>query len=193
MAVITFGPHEVGKKYHVEYPTLKHVENSIRGSKHAKRIGCKTTDLDMLPDGVLTTMVERGQPLTPGEIAGHLRNTHWPDPFRRDGFRDPKHILGRGNLITHMTPVQIDRIVAGRWPRQYHIPHIEAQLAFCATIHLQVLLEPKQSPVWLRQEVWDYLASVAERNHTRTAVYSLMHECLPYAKRAGFNAWPIAH
>lgn len=197
MALRTFDRHQVGRKLHVEWPTLKHVENSPRGCRYAARHGYDSIDLDMLPDGILTQRVLEPATLSFAEIEGHLRNTHWPDPFARDGFRDPRGVLGRGNLITHLRPEQIDRLVAGHFPRRYRIPHIEDQLALCAslTTHtghpLKALMEPKRSRVWLRPEVWEYLAWVCEEHDTPAAVYSLMHECLPFARRAGFNAWPI--
>lgn len=189
--VQTFGPGEVGHKFHVKSPTPKHVENSIRGSKRAKRRGYKTNDLDMLPDVVLRERAQDPTPMTFTEIEGHIRNAHWPDCFRHDGFRDPKGILEKGDLLTEMHPHEIDRLVAGHFPR-YHIPTIEQQLALCGDIHLQALLEPKgKSRVWRRQEVWDYLAHVAEQNSTKTAVYCLNTLCLPYARAAGFAAWKI--
>lgn len=187
----TFGPHEVGRKRHVQAPTPKHVENSLRGIRWAARHGYDTIDLDQLPDVVLTERVKDPAPMSFAEIAGHLRGDHWPDPFRHDGFRDPKRILGRGDLIEHMHPHEIDRLVAGRWPRRYHIPHTESELALCAALDLKALLEPKPSPVWRRIEIWEYLAWVCEEHDTHAAVYSLMHECLPYARQAGFTAWPI--
>lgn len=189
----TFGPHEVGWKLHVRAPVPKHVENSLHGTRYAARHGYDTTDLDMLPDAVLTERAKDPAPMTFAEIVGHLRNTHWEDPFRHDGFRDPKHILGKGDLVTEMHPYELDRLVAGHWPgRRFHIPRIEDQLALCGELERQALLEPKRSRVWLRQEVWNYLAAMADWHGTRTAVYSLMHECLPYARQAGFRAWPIA-
>ena len=197
MPVRTFGRHEVGKKFHVEYPVLKHVENSLRGSRWAKSHNYRTTDLDILPDEVLTGFIRTQSKgtLRFDQIAGHIWNGHWPDPFRRDGFKDPKRILGRGDHMDEMVPHEIERIVAHSWfhglRRTYHIPHVEAQLQLCGSIGLQVLLEPKHSPVYLRQEVWDYLAMTAESHGCRTAVYSLMHECLPFARNAGFAAWPI--
>lgn len=183
MTLHTFKRAQVGKKYHVEWPTLKHVENSVRGVKYAKRHGYKTIDLDMLPDEELVE--------NPKLIAGHIWNTHWPDPFRRDGFRDPKRILGKGDKMHEMNAIEISRLVAGHRPKLYHIPHIESQLHLCAEIGLQALIEPKRSTVWLRQPVWDYLADVCEKNGTHVAVYSEYHDCLPMARKAGFNAWPI--
>lgn len=187
----TFGPHEVGSKYHVEYPVLKHVENSPQGIRHCHRRRIKTNDLDMLPDKVLSDRAHDLTPMTRADIARHLRNDHWPDPFRHDGFRDPKHKLGVGHIIEEMYPHEIDRLVAGHWPNRFHIPYMEDQLALCAELNVQALVEPKRSHVFKRQEVWDYLASVAAQHGTHMAVYSLMHECLPFARKAGFEAWPI--
>lgn len=197
MALRTFERHEVGHKYHVQAPTMKHVENSPYGCRYAARHGFDTNDLDMLPDVVLVERAKDPLPIAFAEIAGHLRNTHWEDLFRHDGFRDPRGILGRGDLVTQMHPHELDRLVAGHWPHRFHVPHIEDQLALCAELRthrgrpLQALLEPKRSRVWLRQEVWEYLAWVCEEHDTPAAVYSLMHECLPFARRAGFTAWPI--
>lgn len=191
----TFDRHDVGSKYHVEYPTLKHVENSLRGSKHAHRTHHKTTDLDMLPDEVLVKAASHaaaiGQPIPRSAIAGHILNEHWPEPIRRDGFKDPKGILHRDDKITEMNPDEWGRLVARSGGHRYHILPIERQLALCPTLPLQVLLEPKHSTVWLHPEVWHYLAEFCIVHHTHVAVYSLMHECLPFARRAGFNAWAI--
>lgn len=191
MTLQTFQPHEVGRKYHVEAPVKKHVENSLRGSRYAKNHGYKTIDLDFLPDRILFQARWTNAVIPVNLIANHIRNEHWPDPFRLDGFRDPKGVLGEGDQMHEMYPAQLDRIVAGYWPRRYHIPTIEQQFKLCAEIHLQILMEPKRSPVWLRQEVWNYVAKLAEHYGTHVAVYSLMHECLPYARKAGFNAWAI--
>jgi hypothetical protein len=193
MTLHTFGPGEVGKKFHVEYPTLKHVENSLRGSRRAKRRGYKTNDLDLLPDEVLVQAIKhyRVGSLPEILIAGHIWNTHWPDPFRHDGFRDPKRILGRGDHMHEMHPNEIGRLVAGHRPVLYKIPTVEQQFKLCAEIHLQALIEPKRSPVWMRPEVWRYLAKQAEHYGTHVGVYSLMHDCLPVARRAGFKAWAI--
>lgn len=197
MALRTFDRHEVGHKFHVEHPVPKHVENSPRGCRYAARHGYDSIDLDMLPDGPLAARATDPTPMTFAEIAGHIRNDHWLDPFLHDGFRDPRRILGPGHLITRMTPDQIDRLVAGHWPLRYRIPHIEDQLALCAQLRthrgvpLKALLEPKKSRAWLRQEVWEYLAWVCEEHDAHAAVYSLFHECLPFARRAGFTAWPI--
>lgn len=197
MALNTFERHQVGRKRHVEWPVPKHVENSLRGIRYAARHGYDSIDLDMLPDGILTERVKHPAPMTFADIAGHLRGDHWPDPFRHDGFRDPKGLLGPGDHITTLTPPEIDRLVAGHWPRRYRIPRVEAELALCARLRthagvpLKALLEPKHSPVWMRPEVWNYLAWVCEEHDTHVAVYSLMHECLPVAREAGFNAWPI--
>jgi hypothetical protein len=202
MSVITFERHQVGEKGHVEYPVAKHFENSLRGSRHFKKTGHKTTDLDMLPDLVLVKAaihaIATGTVIPRSAIAGHIPNEHWPEPLHRDGFHDPKHELGEHAQITKMVPEQWGRLVAHgkrldqqrRWPR-FHILPIERQLELCPKIDLQVLMEPKRSLVWLRQEVWDYLAEVCEQNRTRAAVYSMMHTCLPYARRSGFNAWAI--
>lgn len=188
----TFGPHEVGRKYHVEAPTPKHVENSPQGCHYAKHHGFRTIDLDMLPDADLVTLVRRSAPLSPAQIAGHLHNTHWDDPFRHDGFRDPKGILHRGDVMHDMHQHEVDRLVAGhRWTTLYHIPRMEAQLSLCHQLGIQALMEPKHSAVWMREEVWAYLANYCAALGVRAAVYSLQHECLPIARHAGFHAWPI--
>lgn len=179
----TFERNQVGRKYHVEWPTLKHVENSARGVRYAKKHGYKTIDLDMLPDEELVQDQRK--------VAGHIWNCHWPDPFRRDGFRDPKHILGKGDQMHEMNAAEVGRLRAGHLPRLYKIPHIESQLLLCAELNLQALIEPKHSPVWLRQNIWNYLASQCITHGTHCSVYSEMHECLPFAREAGFHAWAI--
>lgn len=197
MTLQTFGPGEVGKKNHVKWPIKKHVENSLRGSVRAKNRGCRTNDLDLLPDLTLVEEVRRatrlGTDLLRSSIAHHIHNEHWEDPFARDGFRDPHHVLGRGDLMSEMTADQIDRLVAG-WRVEYHIPTVEQQLRLCGRIDLQALLEPKHGRhpgVWERQEVWDYLAETADHYGCRTAVYALWPDPLEFARKAGFRAWLI--
>jgi hypothetical protein len=192
----TFERDHVGRKYHVEYPTPKHVENSPHGTRWGHQHGYKTNDFDILPDEVLTKAVKAGQALLRrDQIAGHIPNEHWPEPIRRDGFHDPKGILHRDDHIQSMVPQEWGRLVAHTWVhgarRRFQIVPIEEELRICGDIGMQALIEPKHSPVWYRSEVWAYLASIASYYDCRTAVYSLMHDCLPMARRAGFEAWAI--
>jgi hypothetical protein len=192
--VDTFGPSEVGHKYHLDYP-FKHQENSLRGTHWSHAHGFKTSDVDMLPDARLVRAVHMGAPLGDNAIRGHLRACHWLEPLRKDEMHDPKGILHRDDKIIEMEPFEIDRLVAHTRfhgvRRAFHIPTMEEQIALFGELHYQLLMEPKQSMVWMRPEVWVYLAHLCEDHHTKAAVYSLQHECLPYARHAGFNAWPI--
>lgn len=207
MTLRTFKRDQVGRKFHVEYPVMKHVENSLRGTTWAHRHHYRTTDLDLLPDEVLVKAalraVSAGTTIPRSAIVGHIPNEHWVRPLRRDGFRDPKGVLHRDDKITAMVPEEWGRLKArSRFHsvqrHTYQILPIERQITLLPTLGehgMQGLLEPKEcgkaSVVWLRHEVWEYLAEIAEAHRAKIAVYSLFHECLPYARDVGFNAWKI--
>jgi hypothetical protein len=191
----TFRRDQVGKKFHVEYPVMKHVENSTQGIKRAKRERCKTIDLDILPDEDLLNFLELGRPLTIEMVGEHSHFEHWLDPFRRDGFRDPKGILHKGDLMTEMNGHEVGRIVAGRAIR-FHIPTINEGLALCNEVNIQALVEPKRGNakcdlVFMRDDYWSLVAQIAIRHNTKIAAYTLAHQYLPHIRSSGINAWGI--
>jgi hypothetical protein len=192
----TFRRDQVGRKFHVEYPVMKHVENSTQGIKRAKRHHCKTIDLDILPDEDLLQFIELGRPLTIDMVGDHSHFTHWLDPFRRDDFRDPKRILHKGDHMTEMNGHEISRIVAGHRPNLFHIPTINEGLALCGEVNIQALVEPKRGNVkcdlvFMRDDYWALVAQIAIRHNTRIAAYTLAHKYVPHIRSSGINAWGI--
>lgn len=166
-----------GSIFHIKARVApKHVENSNRGDKRAKRAGKRGTDLDIL--------------ITKD---GRVVNTHWPRPLLRDGFRDPHGRIAKMARVRDLTWVQVSRLRAGRWPRRYRIRSIEAALAHCAKLGLVAVLEPKGDPRFKSAAVWEHIAEVAEDVGCAVSVRALPEnaDALPYAKAAGFRTWVI--
>lgn len=165
-----------GSIFHVSYPTPKHVENSSRGDRRAKRLGKRGNDLDLL--------------ITKD---GWVINTHWPRPLLKDGFRDPKKRIGKRARVADLTWAQVSRLRAGRWPRRYHIRTVEAALRHCASLGLVAVLEPKGDPRFKSDALWQHIAKVAEEVGCAVSVRALPEnaDALPYAHRAGFETWEI--
>lgn len=165
MAVLTRSRRWLaGSIFHLlarDYP--KHVENSDRGDRMAKRRGKRGTDLD-----ILVTAADPHCPYTrhPEHVDrvchGHVVNTHWPRLMLRDGFRDPEHEIPRTTPVHRMTLPQILRLVAGRWPRLYRVRTIERALRHCARLGIVAVLEPKGDPRFDQLWVWEYIAKTAE-------------------------------
>jgi glycerophosphoryl diester phosphodiesterase len=176
MPVLTRARGHVGRIYHVEWPTLKHVENSVRGIRHAHRNGFDAIDLDML----ITS---------DGQILG----CHWDRPMRRDGFRDPWRRIDPDKAVRELTWRQVSRLVAGYFPRRYRINRIERLLAECARLGVIAVLEPKDDPRFRQAAIWEHLAAVAEDLGAIVSVYALPQNAaaLPPARAAGFQAWEI--
>lgn len=177
MALRTLPRRLIGSIFHVAYPVMKHTENSVRGVKRAKRLGKHAIDIDML----ITS---------DNRIVG----CHWDRPLERDGFRDPLGRIGRSVTVRHLTYTQVSRLVAGRWPRRYHIQPIERLLAECARLGVIALLEPKDDPRFATDWPWQHIAAVADDFGTTVSVRALPQNAgaLPAARRAGFEAWEIA-
>lgn len=166
-----------GSIFHIKARVApKHVENSNRGDKRAKRAGKRGTDLDIL--------------ITKD---GRIVNTHWPRPLLRDGFRDPRGQIGKHARVKDLTWTQVARLRAGRRPRLYHIRSIEAALLHCAKLGLVAVLEPKGDPRFNEAWVWEHIADVAQDVGCTVSVRALPENAsaLKAAKAAGFETWEI--
>jgi len=163
-----------GLIFHVQWPRMKHEENSDRGDREAKRRRKRGTDLDIL--------------ITKD---GRVVNTHWPRPMERDGFRDPYGKLHRDARVADMTWEEVRRLRAGRWPRRYRIRSVEHALDHCARLGLVAVLEPKGDPRFKQDAVWQHIAEVAEQVGCSVSVRALTENAgaLRPARRAGFQAW----
>lgn len=165
--------HGIG---HVKAPTPKHVENSNRGDRRAKRAGKRSNDLDM-------------------QITKDNRivNTHWARPMMRDGFRDPYGQIKRGRMVRDMTWAEVSRLVAGRRPRRYRIRSIEDALKHCARLGIVAVVEPKGDRRFRQDWPWQHIRAVAEDVGCTVSVRALPEnaDALEPARRAGFEAWEI--
>lgn len=182
MALLTRARRHIGRIFHVAHPTPKHVENSQRGDRRAKRHGYGGTDLD-----ILITRDNR------------IVNTHWDRPMLRDGFRDPWRMLSPGVKVREMTWRQVSRLVAGRRLRRYRIRSIEAALLHCARLGIVAVLEPKGDKRFELDWPWGHIAAVAEDVGCTVSVRALRDypsagagtRRVAAARRAGFKAWTI--
>ena len=178
MALLTRARRRIGRILHVAYPTPKHVENSVRGVRRAARRGFDAIDLDM-------------QITKDGVIVG----THWGRPLIKDGFRDPRHLIGRHAQVRDLTWTQVSRLVAGRWPRRYRIARIERLLSECADRGVVALLEPKGDRRFAQAWPWEHIRDVAEDVGCVVSVRALTEldgrAHVAAARRAGFEAWEI--
>lgn len=175
MALLTRARRLIGRILHVEYPVMKHVENSLRGVRRAARRH-EAIDLDM-------------QITKDNRIVG----THWPRPLLRDGFRDPRRRIGRHARVRDLTWAQVSRLRAGHRPRLYRIQPIERLLYECARRGVVAVLEPKGDPRFTQDWTWQHIAKTAEAYGATVSVRALREnaDALPAARRAGFKAWEI--
>ena len=162
--------------YHVEAPTPKHRENSVRGIRYAKRHGYDGIDLDML--------------ITRDDV---IVGCHWPKPMIHDGFRDPRHRIDRDVPVKYLSWEQVSRLVAGRWPRRYHISRIERLLRVCADEGIIAVLEPKGDDRFLLDWPWEEIRRVADAVGAHVRVRSLRdrgegRERIEAAERVGVKA-----
>ena len=133
------------RTYHLQWPRMKHEENSLRGIRYAARHGFDAIDIDML--------------ITSDDV---IVGCHWPEPMERDGFRDPRHKIGRDTPVRRMTWEQVSRLVAGHWPRRYRIQRIERLLAACAKRGIIAYLEPKGDPRFELDWPWQEIRKHAD-------------------------------
>jgi hypothetical protein len=116
---------KLGDVYHVQWPTMKHVENSPSGIDHAARLHM-SIDLDMQldKDGVIWC-------------------THWERPMEKDGFRHPS--LPKTTPMNRMNAAQIQQL---HTKDGYHIHTMEDMLRYAASKGVKVRAEPKPDKRW---------------------------------------------
>lgn len=163
---------KVGRIFHVAYPVMKHVENSVRGVRRAAhRYDAIDIDMQITADRRIVA-------------------THWARPMVRDGFHDPEHKIRRYTPVQRMTFAQVRRLVA---PKRYRIQPIERILRACARRGVVAVLEPKGDRRFTEAWPWEHIAAVAEDVGAVVSVRALHQnaDALVPACRAGFEAWEI--
>lgn len=153
-----------GSIFHVEYPRMKHEENSNRGDREAKRRRKRGTDIDLTisaPDPRCPLVGDREH--GPGDVCrGHVLRNHWLRALLRDRFRDPLRRIGRRARVDRLTWPKIHRLVAVTRGRKYRITRIRRALRHCARLGLAAVLEPKGDKRFELDWPWDYIFAVAE-------------------------------
>jgi hypothetical protein len=118
--------------FHLEWPRMKHEENSNRGDREAKRIGCVGIDHDWQKSA-----------------NGTVYNTHWADVFTRDGFRDPAGVYGPGDKFHTLPDTAVRRLVATTNGKQYRIRTADDAIRHAAAIGLRIVYgEAKPGNDW---------------------------------------------
>lgn len=111
---------------------MKHEENSPQGDHEAIRTGHDGSDHD----------AQKG-------ASGISYNTHWKDIFRRDGFIDPKHEFGKGDLFHTLSDTAIRRMIAYTDGEIFHIRTTAAGIRHAAKVGLSyVVVELKPGNHW---------------------------------------------
>lgn len=176
MSLRTLARRHVGRIFHLLRP-YKHIENSRRGAKRAKRLGFPSIDWDLqiTKDGVVVVCHD-GQPL-------------------HHGFFDPLGRIHRDARIRDLTWAQAHRLCARTGVRLYRIQRIEPMLKLAHRLGLVAVLEPKSDKRFALDWVWQYIAETAEQYGTTVSVRALRElrgaEHVDAAQRAGFQAWLI--
>lgn len=151
--------------FHVQWPVMKHIENSLRGIRKAARLGYDAIDLDILitKDGVIVVC-------------------HWDRPLLKDKFYDPARRIQLHDMVRELTWEQIKGL---RAPGGYRIMRIETALAACARARIIAYLEPKDDPRFAADAPWAYIKSVAVKYRTKVRVRALPQNAaaLPFARR----------
>lgn len=118
--------------FHLKWPRYKHEENSARGDLEAVRTRCNGSDHD----------AQKGK-------SGTSYNTHWKDVFLHDGFRDPQHLYGRGDLFHTLPDDVIERLVAVTDGHHFHIRTTVDGIRHAARVGLEVVyVELKPGNNW---------------------------------------------
>lgn len=173
MSLRTLARNRVGRIFHVAWPVMKHVENSLRGAIYAHKHGYHAIDLDlqMTSDGVIVV-------------------THWARPMRKDRFYDPQHRINPDTPISHLTWRQVRRL---RTHDGYRIQRVERMLRACGRLGVVALLEPKGDPRFRQDAPWEHIAAVADDLGCTVSVRALPQNAaaLAPAKRAHLEAWEI--
>lgn len=176
MGLRTLARRRVGRIYHRLRP-YKHVENSIRGVRLAKRAGDPAIDIDLqiTKDGVIVAC-------------------HDNEPMLH-GFFDPIHRLPRDAKISDLTWAQVSRLVARTGVRLYRIRRIEDILRACARYGRTAVVEPKSNREFRELWPWQHIAAVAEDLGATVSVRALRElggvRHIAAARAVGFQAWLI--
>lgn len=140
--------------FHVQWPILKHVENSIQGIRKAARLGYDAIDLDLLitKDGVVVVC-------------------HWMQPLKRDGFKDPWRRIQVHALVKELTWEQIKRLRAGNG--EYRIIRVERALRECYARKIIPYLEPKNDKRFEEDWPWQQIVAAARAIGVRVWVRAI--------------------
>lgn len=191
MALRTLARRRIGRIYHVSFPLMKHVENSVRGIRRAARRLFKAIDLDILITKADPHCPHHGDPEhVNGRCVGHIVGCHWQKLLRRDKFRDPEHRIALDAMVRNLT---LDQVLRLKTVDGYRVRRIAALLRACARRRLVALLEPKNDARFAQEWPWKYIALVSEDLGTTVSVRALPQnaEALAPARRVGFEAWEI--
>lgn len=191
MSLRTLARHRIGRIYHVKYPVMKHVENSVRGIRRAARRLFKAIDLDILITKADPHCQHVGHAEhVNGKCLGHIVGCHWQKLLRRDKFRDPEHRISLDAKVRNLT---LDQVLRLKTVDGYHVQPIAVLLRTCAMRHIVALLEPKNDARFALSWPWNYIALIAEDLGTTVSVRALPQNAaaLPAARRVGFAAWMI--
>lgn len=176
MSLRTLARRRVGRIYHRLRP-YKHIENSKRGARLARRLGLPSIDWDLqiTADGVIVVCHDN-QPML-------------------HGFFDPLHRLPRDAKISELTWAQVSRLRARTGVRLYRIQRIETMLRFAARLGINAVLEPKANRRFSLDWVWQRIVAVAEDVGATVSVRALPElggvAHVAAARRAGIQAWLI--
>lgn len=155
--------------FHLQFPRMKHEENSVRGAVYASRHGYNAIDLDlqMTADGFIIV-------------------THWARPMRKDRFYDPRHRIGPDRPVHKLDWWQVRRL---RTRDGYRIQTVDRMLRVCARLGIVAYLEPKGDPRFGRDETWQHIAQVADDvgAHVKVRALRANRAALGPAGRAGFE------
>lgn len=176
MSLRTLARRRIGRIFHLLRP-FKHVENSIRGVKRAKRLGYPAVDIDLqiTKDGVIVACHDN-QPML-------------------HGFFDPLHRLPRDAKISDLTWAQVSRLRARTGLLLYRIRRIEDVLRACARYGRIAVVEPKANREFGEYWPWQHIAAVADDLGVTVSVRALRElggvRHIAAARAVGFQAWLI--
>lgn len=186
-----------GSVYHIRKGEWYHRENSLRGVRAARRAGKRGIDIDLQ----MSKPCRVGDPRGCGDpdCIGHPFGTHWGDPLRRDGFRDPLGKIPKTAKIRDLYRWEIRRLIAVDRGRVYRIQPLENLIRECAKQGIVAVLEPKGDRRFELAAVWQRIAKYADSVGAHLAGYSIRNLGGPNAgvrrvaamRAAGIDAHPI--